>query len=85
MNMTEDELLRIMNHTALIPSSRSKMSGKRTIYEAAGSRGFFFIDYAAYGGTTEGVPKPLIDRLEAEGKLVRAFPGSPKLNAWRLP
>jgi hypothetical protein len=89
--MTEKMLLRIMNATVLIPDIRLR-DKRRTIYETGeGSRltpsGHFHFDYGAkeYGGPYEEVPKSLIDRLEREGKLVRAFPDKPELNGWVLP
>ena len=56
----------------------------RTIYEIAGPRGHFQIDYATYpGGVTEEVPRSVIDELEQEGKIWRAFPNT-SINAWKL-
>lgn len=83
--MSEETLMQIMNSTSLIPAIKGRLSGIRTIYESSGPRGHFFVDYSAYGGTKEEVPRELIDRLEAEGKLVRAFQFDLSCNAWRLP
>jgi hypothetical protein len=45
----------------------------------------FYVDYASYpGGTTEEVPLTLIQDLESEGVIVRAFPDKPEINAWVL-
>jgi hypothetical protein len=95
--VTENELLAYMANTKLIPGIQRRENGryvtmrpKRTIYEAGkGARlepsGHFYLDYATYGGTSEEVPKSLIDRLEREKKLVRAFLDHPEINAWVLP
>jgi hypothetical protein len=88
--MTEETLVRIMNETALIPNM--SMGKRRMIYEAVeGSRlapsGHFHFNYGSpeFGGPFKEVPKSLIDRLEREGKLVRAYPDRPELNGWVLP
>ena len=91
--MTDAQLLAFMNDVRSIPTYKRKgtWSAKiRTIYE--GGEGprlapseHFYMSYATYGGTTEEVPLPLIRRLEAEGKLVRAYPDQPHINAWILP
>jgi hypothetical protein len=87
--MDESTLMHFMTNTREIPAYKNRQ-GIRTIYESGtGPRlrasGHFFMDFATYGGTTEEVPKELIDRLESEGKLIRTFPNHPECNAWRLP
>ena len=84
---TEKHLMQIMTNVSTIPFADKFRVKKRTIYEAGKGRklapsGHFYIDFAAYDGSTEEVSKSLIDRLEAEGKLVRAFPDNPKVNGW---
>ena len=81
--MTEEILLVIMGAVDSIPFG-GKSGKRRTIYEAQAS-GHFFIDFPCYSGSTEEISKQLIDRLELEGKLVRAFPNSPHINGWVLP
>jgi hypothetical protein len=59
----------------------------RSIYETGDNRGRgtgeFQIDFASFpGGTTEEVPRRLIDELEREGVIVRAY--APHINAWKL-
>jgi hypothetical protein len=62
----------------------------RTIYEAGkGSAlapsGHFYVDYASFtAGCDKEVPRELIDRLEREGVIVKAYPDQPNIKAWRL-
>jgi hypothetical protein len=88
--MTRYELLKCMNAIEGLPQAPRRQVNRRMIYEAgAGPRldpsGHWFIDYASYpGGTREEVPRALIDSLEAEGVLKRAFPKEPHIKAWIL-
>jgi hypothetical protein len=92
---TTDELPTIRRRSV----GKSKWTGRmryiedpshRTIYEAGKGvllrpSGQFFIDYATYpGGTSDEIPRSIIDELEREGKIRRAFPDKPKINAWVL-
>ena len=80
----------LLNVDALPPWGTGGHRAKcRTIYEAGNKRGYgsgkFYIDYQHYpGGTEEEVPRRVIDKLEKEGVIVRAFPKNPQLNVWRL-
>ncbi len=57
----------------------------RKIYEIAGPRGHFHIDYASFpGGTVDEVPRAVIDELERKGIIIRAYPDAPHINAWKL-
>ena len=81
--MDEQTLLNVMHKTSTLPHG-----GERTIYEAGDTRGNgcgeYYIDFATYDGTTAKVPRSLIDALESQGVLRRAFPDQKYLNAWRL-
>jgi hypothetical protein len=86
--MTREDLLKILRTVDGLPVY-GKGECCRTVYEADGShnRGAhrFYVDFALYpGGSSEEVPQALIRELETEGVLVRAFPNSPHINAWRL-
>ena len=76
-----------MNKTSLLDIMQSKKN--RTIYESGDERGRatgrFHVDFATYpGGSTEEVPRALIDELEKAGIIERAFPEGPHINAWKL-
>lgn len=82
--MDEEGLMKILRQVDTIPRAGKSGTRRRTVYETSGL-GRFYMDYAAYGGSMEEVPKELILRLESEGKLVRAFPTAPTVNCWALP
>jgi hypothetical protein len=68
---------------------RCRMTKGRTIYETGDLRGRgtdeYQIDFASYpGGTADYVPREVIDELERERIIRRAFPGEPQINAWVL-
>jgi hypothetical protein len=43
------------------------------------------MDYASFpGGLTGEIPRTLIDELERDGILERAFPQAPHINGWKL-
>jgi hypothetical protein len=81
--MTRERLIEVMRNVRDLP-----FGDRRTIYEAGDRRGNpvgeYFIDFASYGGTSERVPRNLIDQMEQDGSLVRAFPTASHVNAWRL-
>jgi hypothetical protein len=57
--------------------------GRRHIYEVAGPAGHFHIDYATYpDGSTGEVSRTIIDELEREGIIERAYPDMPHVNSW---
>jgi hypothetical protein len=84
--VTRAQLLEVLRGTSSLPA----WAKGRTIYEAGSGvtlrpSGRFYIDFASFAhGTAEEVPRDLIDALEADGTLRRAFPDHPKLNAWAL-
>lgn len=84
---TSEDVLATMKSVALVPRLKHHSHSFRTIYEAGDHRGRgtgeFFIDYAAYGGSTKKVPRKIIDELESCGKIVRAFPDQ-TVPAWVL-
>lgn len=82
--MNGDDLLNAMHAVEGLPFERGKANRKmRTIYLAQG--GGFYLDFAAYpGGTTDEVPRRLIDSLVSEGILERAFGFDPECEAWVL-
>lgn len=90
MALTKNEVLNALRNIAGLPdwTKKQKYVG-RSIYETGDSRGRgtgeFQIDFASFpGGTSEYVPRPVIDELERDGLIVRAFADNPKINAWKL-
>ncbi len=81
--LDEDQTLAALRNTTAVPFVGKDVG--RSIYEIAGPSGHFHIDYAAYpGGTTDEVPRKVIDELEREGVIRRAHPNAPHLNVWKL-
>jgi hypothetical protein len=79
--MTRERLIAALSDISGLPVGAKR---RRMVYESAGRR-HFHVDYASFpGGTTEEVPKSLIDELERDGILVRAYPGCPEIAAWIL-
>lgn len=87
--MNREQLLKCLRETAQLPFANRKGIKERTIYEGGDRNGRgsseYFVDFASYpGGSTEQVPRSLIDQLESEGVLIRAFPNAPAVNGWVL-
>lgn len=90
--MTEERVLAALRVTGGLPSTSSKKSSPpcREIYESGTGpklkpSGHFFMTFAAFpGGTSEEIPRAIIDRLEQRGLIKRSYPDKPHLNAWRI-
>jgi hypothetical protein len=81
--LNKEQVLAALRNVAEVPSV-GRRSG-RSIYEIAGPAGHFHIDYASFpGGSTGEVPRRVIDELECEGVIERAFPNAPHINSWSL-
>jgi hypothetical protein len=90
--MTRERLIEVLRNTTALPRMNTAglpRSVIRTVYEGGdrhgNGTGDYYVDYPTYGGTFEKVPRSLIDQMESDGSLVRAFPDDPNVNAWRLP
>ena len=88
MSLTKEQVLDALATIAELPQSGQKFKG-RTIYETGDAlgrgTGKYAIDYASYpGGTAEDVSRKVIDELERDGFIRRAFPNKPEINAWVL-
>lgn len=89
--MTRDEVLTALRTVHDLPRIRLRNGrpNHRTIYEWGDNRGRgtgrFGIDYATFaGGTAEEVPFSVIESLERDGLIVKAYPGAPNVKAWVL-
>src|ERR1035441_9608388 len=87
--MDKATLLHVLQNTQSLPFASRDGVKRRTIYESGDVRGRgtgrFHIDFAAYdGGTAEEISRVLIDELEREGILTRAFADKPAIDAWVL-
>lgn len=81
--LNKAQVLAAMRETADIPYGDKDGRKRRNIYETV--NGDFHLDYATYlGGRAEEVPRGVIDELEREGIIVRAYPTVPKVNCWKL-
>jgi hypothetical protein len=81
--LTRQQVLDALRARSGVPFKGKQTS--RHIYEIAGPQGHFHIDYAAFpGGATDEVPRKVIDELEAEGIIERAYPQAPHINGWKL-
>jgi hypothetical protein len=84
--LNRDQVLDALRNTSGLPLK----SRGRTIYETGNGvllrpSGHYQIDYASFpGGTAEEVLRDVIDQLEREGFIQRAFPNKPEINAWIL-
>lgn len=81
--LNKNEVLNALRDVAGLP-----VKG-RTIYETGDSQGRgtgrYRIDYANFpGGTTGEVPREVIDELEREGLIQRAYTDQPRINSWTL-
>ena len=88
MMLTKEEVLSALRNVEQLPEYRGWQKC-RTIYEWGDSKGRgtgrFGLDFAAYpGGTAEEVPRSVINELEHEGIIERAFPNAPSVNGWKL-
>jgi len=83
--MTRHKVLKVLQNVSGIPHG-----DHRTIYEAGRGpmllpTGEFFIDYSTYpGGSSDEVPLAVIQELEREGLIRKAFPKKPEIKAWVL-
>lgn len=89
--MTREELLTALRTTGGLPGPyRNRTPNFRTVYEAGtgpllAPSGHFFVDYVTFtGGCNKEVPRELIDELEREGLITKAFPDKPHILAWVL-
>jgi hypothetical protein len=86
--LTRDKVLETLRNVSEVPHSGTG-SKRRTIYEAGDLRGRgsgrFFMDFAAFsGGTGEEVPLNVIQELENERIIMRAYLDKPEIKAWVL-
>ena len=90
--LNKKQILTALTDTAGLSTpnlARSRQAAHRTIYETGDHRGKgtgkFCIDYASFpGGTSEEVSRDVIDELERDGIIQRAYPDAPHLDAWVL-
>jgi hypothetical protein len=84
--LDRNAVLGVLRETSGLPGKHAF----RTIYEAGvGPKlkpsGQFYIDYASFPGGTQGeVPLEVIQELEREGLVRKAYPDKPNIKAWVL-
>jgi hypothetical protein len=81
---TKEEVIDALVNVDGIPTFRRKRQ-YRMIYLASGPGEHFYMDFASYpGGLDKEIPREVIDELEREETIERAFEFAPTCPAWKL-